>query len=153
MKKMVIGVISDTHGLVRPEVVSAFRSCQLIIHAGDMGSSDVIDKFEELAPVVAVRGNTDKGEWAGKFPLTETVMLGNKHFYILHDLSKLDLVPRIAGFDAVISGHTHKPLVERREGVLFLNPGSAGPKRFNLPVCLALMEIDNNLINTRIVEL
>ncbi len=150
---MVIGVISDTHGLVRREAISAFRSSQLIIHAGDMGSPDVIDRLEEIAPVVAVRGNMDKGEWAGKFPLTETVMLGNKHFYILHDLSKLDLVPEIAGFDAVISGHSHKPLVRRREGVLYLNPGSAGPKRFNLPVCLALIEIDNNLINARIVEI
>ncbi len=153
MMKLVIGVISDTHGLVRPEVVSTFRDCQLIIHAGDIGSPDVMERLKEMAPVVAVRGNMDKGEWAGKYPLTETVTAENKNFYILHELSKLDLVPQIAGFDAIISGHTHKPLVERREGVLFLNPGSAGPKRFNLPVCLALIEIDNNLINTRIVEI
>ena len=151
--KTVIGVISDTHGLVRPEVISALRCCQLIIHAGDMGSPDVIERLEEVAPVVAVRGNTDKGEWANKFPRTESVMVGKINFYILHDLGELDLVPGTAGYNAVISGHTHKPLVERREGVLFLNPGSAGPRRFNLPICFAILEVENNSLYTRFIEL
>ena len=153
MKIYLLGIISDTHGLVRPKVLSALRGCQLIIHAGDIGTPDVIDILIKIAPVVAVRGNTDKGEWAKKYHLTNTVMLGDKSFYILHDLNMLDFVPGTAGFNAVISGHTHKPLVERRDGVLFLNPGSAGPRRFNLPVCLATLKIENNFINTRFVNL
>ena len=153
MKELLIGVISDTHGLLRPEVISAFQGCQLILHAGDMGSPDVIEGLADIAPVVAVRGNMDKGEWAGKYPLSETVPVGSKYIHIRHDLNKLDLEPRAARFHAVISGHTHQPLVEKREGVFYINPGSAGPKRFDLPVCLALMEIKNNIIDTWIVEL
>ncbi len=150
---MQIGVISDTHGLVRPEVLSNFRDCQLIVHAGDIGSPAVMDSLKELAPVIAVRGNTDKETWAKQYPLVEIIIVKNKCLYILHDLNKLMLIPAASGFHVVISGHSHRPSMKWRGEVLFLNPGSAGPRRFNLPASLSLMEIDKNVINTRIIEL
>lgn len=150
---MIIGVISDTHGLLRPTAISALQGCSLIIHAGDIGRPDVIAGLEEVAPVRAVRGNMDRGEWAADYPLTASVSAGNKYFYVLHDLSTLDLVPGAAGFQAVISGHSHRPSEKWKDGVLFLNPGSAGPKRFSLPVCLALLELEGESISTRFVEL
>jgi len=139
-----VGVISDTHGLIRPEALKALEGVSLIIHAGDIGTPNVLQRLENIAPVVAVRGNTDRDEWAFKLPFTETVEIGGVFLYVLHDLGKLDLDPAASGFSAVISGHTHQPAIEKSRKILFLNPGSAGPKRFDLPVSVALLRIMNN---------
>lgn len=138
---MRIGVISDTHGLLRPEAQRALLGVQLIIHAGDVGAPEILTQLKLIAPVFAVRGNVDTHSWARELPLTAVVETSGFSFYVLHNLQDLDLNPRAAGFDAVISGHTHQ--VEQRldTGVLYLNPGSAGPRRFQLPITLALLEI------------
>ncbi len=140
-EKRTIGVISDTHGLVRPEVVRALDGCELIIHAGDVGKSEVLEELREIAPVVAVRGNVDAGRWAKSLPSSEVVEVAGHLLYVLHDLSALDLDPCVAGFRVVISGHSHEPAAQEREGVLYLNPGSAGPRRFDLPICLARLDV------------
>src|SRR5467141_1295048 len=127
-----IGVISDTHGLVRPEALRALAGADLIVHAGDVGAPEVLD---------AVRGNNDRGRWARALAETEVVERGGRAIYVLHDLHELDLDPRAAGFDAVITGHSHQPQIERRDGVLYLNPGSAGPRRFRLPVSVARLNV------------
>ena len=152
-KGHLIGVISDTHGLVRLEVIEAFRSVELIIHAGDVGRPEVLTALQAVAPVVPVRGNVDRGEWAKKLPEIEVVQFGQFLFYVLHDVHRLDLDPAAAGFRAVISGHSHQPSVEKRKGVLFLNPGSAGPRRFRLPVGVALLHLKDNSLKAELVEL
>src|ERR1700730_4878188 len=124
-----VGVISDTHGMVRPEAILALRSCELIIHAGDVGDSAVLERLSAIAPTIAVRGNVDRGPWAQSLPLSEVVEVGEIQLYVLHELAALDLDPRAAGFAAVIFGHSHQPIAEVRDGVLFLNPGSAGSRR------------------------
>jgi len=129
-----IGVISDTHGLLRPQAVEALRGSHYIIHAGDVGDPAILDTLAEVAPVTAIRGNVDHGDWATKLPATDVLEVGGVSIYILHNLADLDLKPEAAGFAAVISGHTHKPKQELKNGVLYFNPGSAGPRRFNLPV-------------------
>ena len=131
---ILIGVISDTHGLLRAEALAALRGSEHIIHAGDVGAPEILDELSATAPVTAVRGNVDKGAWARKLPETEVVELGGISVYVLHDLAQLDLKPEAAGFKVVISGHSHVPKQETREGVLYFNPGSAGPRRFTLPV-------------------
>lgn len=136
-----VGIISDTHGVVRKEAVAALEGVSLIIHAGDIGCPEVLEALRQIAPVVAVRGNVDKGEWAEALPETEVAEAGGLLIYIVHDLHALDLDPVAAGFRIVISGHSHKPLVVEKHGVLYLNPGSAGPRRFRLPVTFALLEI------------
>jgi len=146
IKERVIGIISDTHGLVRPEALQALRGSELIIHVGDIGKPEVLEILQGVAPVAPVRGNTDKGDWANKIPLTEAVKIKNTMIYVLHDLGKLDLDPETAGFHVVISGHSHRPLEEKRNGIIYLNPGSAGPLRFGLPVSLARMVINNGNI-------
>ncbi len=148
-----VGVISDTHGLVRPEALRALRDADIIVHAGDVGSTEVIDRLCGLAPTVAVRGNNDKGAWAAKLPPTASVRVGGIRLYVLHEIARLDLDPLAAGFAVVVSGHSHRPSVERRAGVLFLNPGSAGPRRFTLPVSVALLSVSGPRIRSRIVEL
>ncbi len=153
MEKKLIGVISDTHGLLRPGVPRVFQGCALIIHAGDIGKPAVLDGLREIAPVVAVRGNMDRGEWAAGIPLTEVVTIEDTCVYVLHDLAGLDLDPKAAQIHVVISGHSHKPAEYRRNGVLYLNPGSAGPGRFNLPVSAALMEISGKTMNISFVSL
>ena len=152
-KEHLIGVISDTHGLVRPEVIEALRGVELIIHAGDIGRPEVLTALQAVAPVVAVRGNVDRGEWARKLPVTEVVAIGHILLYVLHDVHQLDLDPAAAGFRAVIGGHSHRPSVEERNGVLFLNPGSAGPRRFKLPVGVALLHLKGNSLKAELVEL
>ncbi len=152
-KGHLIGVISDTHGLVRPEVIEAFRGVELIIHAGDVGRPEVLTALQAVAPVVAVRGNVDRGEWAKRLPETEVVQFGQFLFYVLHVVHELDLDPAAAGFRAVISGHSHRPSVEERNGVLFLNPGSAGPRRFKLSVGVALLHLKDNSLKAELVEL
>jgi putative phosphoesterase len=137
-----IGLISDTHGLVRPEALAALRGSDHILHAGDIGSAAVLEALRAVAPVTAVRGNNDRGEWAAALPESEAVELGGVWLYLLHDLHGLDLDPAAAGFAAVITGHSHKPLVETRRGTLYINPGSAGPRRFKLPVAVARLRIE-----------
>jgi uncharacterized protein len=138
---MRIGVISDTHGLLRPEAQRALLGVQLIIHAGDVGAPEILAQLKLISPVLAVRGNVDTQPWARELPLTAVVETSGFSFYVLHNLQDLDLNPRAAGFDAVISGHTHRAEQRLDTGVLYLNPGSAGPRRFHLPITLALLEI------------
>jgi hypothetical protein len=140
-----VGVISDTHGLVRPEALDALRGVALIVHAGDIGGPEVLARLREIAPVTAVRGNNDHGPWATDLPDTSVVDVDGRRLYVLHDLKTLGLDPVAAGFHAVIAGHSHRPLVEERRGVLFLNPGSAGPRRFTLPIALARLRVGKRL--------
>ncbi len=146
-----IGVISDTHGRLREEALAALRGSDLIVHAGDVGRADILDRLRAIAPVSAVRGNVDIESWAGALPLTDVVAAGGVHLYVVHRLEDLDLDPAAAGFAAVIYGHTHQPAVEVKSGVLYLNPGSAGPKRFHLPVCLARLRIEGDAIEHEFV--
>jgi uncharacterized protein len=151
--RIVIGVISDTHGLLRPEAVVALRGSGHIIHAGDVGKPEILDMLREIAPVSAVRGNIDTDAWARKLPETEAVEFGGKAVYILHDLAKLDLKPHAAGFNAVIFGHSHVPKQEMRDGVLYFNPGSAGPRRFKLPITVGRLVLNGDGIRAEIVEI
>src|SRR5262249_4978249 len=138
---MIIGVISDTHGLLRPEAVELLGGSEHIIHAGDIGSPEIILALEKIAPVTAIRGNVDNQTWARRFPETEVIELGGVHIYVIHDVNALDLNPKAAGFAAVISGHSHQPKQEIKDGVLYFNPGSAGPRRFKLPISVGRLEL------------
>jgi len=151
--RVTVGVISDTHGLLRPEAVAALQGSDFIVHAGDVGEAVVLERLREIAPTIAVRGNVDTAAWARALPETEVVEAGALHLYVLHDVSSLDLDPKAAGFAAVISGHTHRPGAEVRSGVLFLNPGSAGPRRFKLPVALARLHVAGTQLSHELVEL
>ena len=148
-----IGLISDTHGLFRPEAAEALHGSELIIHAGDVGDLRVLEQLRTIAPTIAVRGNVDTEAWAKVLPTTEVVEAGELRLYVLHDRSGLDLDPKAAGFAAVISGHTHRPSAEVWDGVLYLNPGSAGPRRFSLPVAVARLRVDGGHLSHEIVEL
>jgi len=138
----VAGLISDTHGLLRPEAQQALAGVDLIIHAGDVGSPEVLEGLARIAPVHAVRGNNDRGGWARPLPETEVVELEGARIYVLHDVSQLDLDPATAGFAVVVAGHSHRPAVQLRRGVLYINPGSAGPRRFSLPVTVGFLAIE-----------
>lgn len=153
MKKSLIGVISDTHGLIRPESLRALRGAELIIHAGDIGKPEVIEALRSIAPVVAIRGNNDREKWARKFPETAVVEVGKVRIYLIHNIKEIKIDPSAAGFQVVISGHSHRPSVLRRGGVLFLNPGSAGPRRFKLPIAVARLWIRGESVSPKIVEL
>ena len=147
-----IGVISDTHGLVRPEAVTALDGVEMILHAGDIGSEQVLAELREIAPVVAVRGNNDKGDWATSLPDWEVVEFGDISIYMLHDLKEIDISP--AGqFQVVVSGHSHIPIVEEKRGVLYVNPGSAGPRRFTLPISVAHLYIGPDTLRAELIEL
>jgi len=148
-----IGVIADTHGLLRPEAVAALAGVERIVHAGDIGSPDVLSRLGRVAPVVAVRGNNDRDAWAASIPETEVVEIGGVSLYVLHDLHELDLDPRAAGFAAVIAGHSHQPRMDERDGVLYLNPGSAGPRRFKLPISLARLTVTGPRVRAELVTL
>jgi uncharacterized protein len=148
-----IGVISDTHGLLRPQVLQAFQGVQHIIHAGDAGSSAVIDELRSIAPVTAVRGNVDAGVWAIEFPETAVAEFDGKYLYVIHNLEHLDFDPCAADFSAVIYGHSHVPAQEIRNGILYFNPGSAGPRRFHLPASAGLLTISGNQISCEIITL
>ena len=150
---MLIGVISDTHGLLRPEAISALAEAEHILHAGDVGDPTILQALEEIAPVTAIRGNIDQFGVCANLPATEAVELGGRLFYLVHSLADLDIHPSAAGVAAVISGHSHKPAIEHRGSVMYLNPGSAGPRRFNLPITLALMTVTPDELSGRIVEL
>jgi len=148
-----IGIISDTHGLIRQRVVKSFKDVDLIVHAGDVGKPEVLETLQAIARVYPVRGNVDGGKWTDNLPFTEVVQVGQVFLYVLHDVNALDLDPVAAGFNAVISGHSHIPKIEEQNGVLFLNPGSAGPKRVRYPVSIAFLYVNGVSIDTEIVEL
>jgi putative phosphoesterase len=150
---VIIGVISDTHGLLRPESLAALQGSDYIIHAGDIGDPVILDKLEEIAPVTAVRGNVDHGAWTRKIPATNVLQIGEISIYVLHNLQELDLKPEAAKFAAVVYGHSHVPKQERKNGVLYFNPGSAGPRRFKLPVSVGRITIEHNKIDAKILPL
>jgi uncharacterized protein len=149
----VVGVISDTHGLLRPEAVEALRGVAHILHAGDVGAPEVLGELRKIAPVTAVRGNVDTAAWARRIPLNEVVEIEDVSIYMLHILSDLDLKPEAAGFGVVVYGHSHKPASEVKNGVLYFNPGSAGPRRFKLPVTVGKLAVEGGTVRGEIVEL
>jgi len=150
---MKIGIISDTHGLLRPEALAAMAGSDYIVHAGDVGDPEIIRKLSEIAPVTAVRGNVDHGKWAAELPSTNVLEVEGVSIYVLHSLADLDLKPEAAGFSVVISGHSHIPKQEKKNGVLYFNPGSAGPKRFRLPVSVGKLIVENGRVRGEILEL
>jgi putative phosphoesterase len=148
-----VGVIADTHGLVRPEALAALRGVDLIVHCGDVGAPEVLAALGTVAPVRAVRGNNDRGSWAAALPRDEVIEVGAHVLYAIHDRGELDLDPAAAGFTAVLAGHSHRPSIERRAGVLYVNPGSAGPRRFSLPIALARLVLAPKRCDATIVDL
>ncbi len=148
-----MGVISDTHGLMRPEALTALEGSDLIIHAGDIGSPDILPALNRIAPVHAIRGNVDRDSWTDEYPETLAVVVGEATFWVLHDRNELDLDPAAADFAAVIFGHSHQPSIEMKNGVLYLNPGSAGPRRFKLPISVATVEVRGRALRSKLVEL
>lgn len=150
---MIIGVISDTHGLLRPGALAALQGCDYIIHAGDIGDPQILDKLAAIAPLTAVLGNIDHGAWANKIPTTNVLEVGEISIYLLHNLQELDLKPEAAKFAAVVYGHSHVPKQEWKNGVLYFNPGSAGPRRFRLPVSVGRLRIKDGRIDAKILLL
>ena len=152
-KPLTVGVISDTHGLLRPQALDALRGSDLIIHGGDVGDPALLAPLRALAPLFVVRGNVDRGGWANALPMTALVDVGALTFYVLHNIAELDLDPPTVGFAAVIYGHSHQPSIETRDGVLYLNPGSAGPRRFSLPVSVARVRVVEGALAPELVTL
>ena len=150
---MRVGVISDTHGLLRPEAIVAMRGFDHILHAGDIGDPAILDQLRRLAALTAIRGNIDRRGPCAKLPATEWIELAEHKLYLIHDINKFDLNPVAAGSAAVISGHSHRPSIRWREGVLYFNPGSAGPRRFKLPISVGILEIEDRGIEARIVDI
>jgi putative phosphoesterase len=151
--RKIVGLISDTHGLLRPSAMSALRGSDLILHAGDVGAPGILDALKALAPVVAVRGNVDTGGWGETLPLTEVIQVGTVTIYMLHILQDLDINPAAAGFQIVVSGHSHKPSQSEKDGVLYVNPGSAGPKRFQLPLTVARLDVGARRLKAEFISL
>jgi putative phosphoesterase len=152
-KPVTIGVVSDTHGLLRPQAVEALRGSDRILHAGDVGAPEILEALKQIAPVIAIRGNVDTAPWATTLPLTEVLEVSGVSIYMLHDLAQLDLKPQAARFRVVVYGHSHKPKIEERNGVLYFNPGSAGPRRFSLPVSVGKLTVTAGQVNTELIEL
>ncbi len=152
-ERCTIGVISDTHGLLRPKAVRELEGSDFIVHAGDIGNPEVLRALKAIAPLFSVRGNTDSGSWLKGIPPAESVQLCGSFFHILHDLGKLDLDPMAAGIHVIISGHSHIPAISRQNGILYLNPGSAGPRRFNLPITLGRITIQGKELSPEIISL
>jgi len=150
---MRVGVISDTHGLLRPAALKALAGVDHILHAGDVGDAEILSALEEIAPLTAIRGNIDRSGPCAALPATEIVELDGVTFYLLHDVHELDLDPATAGISVVVSGHSHKPLIEERRGVIYLNPGSAGPRRFSLPVTMGLVSLGDGSPRAEIIPL
>jgi hypothetical protein len=150
---MRLGVISDTHGLMRPQALNALRGCDALLHAGDIGSREVLDALQALAPITCVRGNNDTEAWANRIPASTTVEIEGVRLHLLHDLKELALDPAEERLGAIVSGHSHRPTMETRAGVLYFNPGSAGPRRFKLPVAVGILEIGGGAARGRIVQL
>lgn len=152
-KEFTVGIISDTHGLLRPGAVEALEGSDLILHAGDVGDSLIIDNLRATAPVVAVRGNMDTEAWSRKLKLTEVIEEFRHLFYLIHDLNRMDIDPAVSGMSVVINGHTHRALIERYDGVLYINPGSAGPVRYSLPPSVARLYVKGRSLDAEIIEL
>jgi uncharacterized protein len=150
---MRVGVISDTHGVLRPQALEALRGCDALLHAGDIGASHILDSLAALAPVTAVRGNNDTGDWACTLPEATTLELEGLRLHLVHDVKQLALNPAIARLAVIVSGHSHRPAIHTRAGVLYFNPGSAGPRRFKLPIAVGILELANGRASGRIVEL
>ena len=148
---MRIGLISDTHGLLRPEVLDFLRGSDHIVHGGDVCDAGVLEKLRAIAPLTAVRGNNDRGAWAAGLRESELVRLGDVFLYAIHDLAEIDIEPRAAGVRVVVSGHSHRPSVDERDGVLYVNPGSAGPRRFRLPIAAAELAVEGERVAAKIV--
>jgi putative phosphoesterase len=148
-----IGIISDTHGLLRQEAIDALAGVDHIIHAGDIGNAEILEKLSEIAPVTAVRGNNDHAQWAAGLPDTQLISIAGQTIFLIHDTKEIDVDLEDAGVHIVIAGHSHRPLIETRQGILFINPGSAGPRRFSLPVSFALLEIANGITTAGIRRL
>jgi putative phosphoesterase len=153
MERLVIGLISDTHGLLRPEAVAALAGSHFIVHAGDVGSPEVLEELARLAPVTAIRGNVDRGDWAAQLPPTEVLDACGTCLYVVHNIAELDLDPAAAGFRVVVSGHSHQPALREKEGVLYINPGSAGPRRFSLPIAVGRLTISADRVTPELIEL
>jgi uncharacterized protein len=150
---ILVGVISDTHGLMRREAIAALRGSDLILHAGDVGRAEVLDELRGIAPAFAVRGNVDRQSWAAALPETQAVPIGQLRFFVLHQIAELPIDPAASGYAAVVYGHSHEPSIEWRDGVLYLNPGSAGPRRFRLPVTIARVRVSGRTMDPEIVKL
>ena len=150
---MIVGIISDTHGLLRSQALEALRGSDAIIHAGDVGREEILRALKRIAPLTVVRGNIDTSPWARKLPSTNVFESAGTSIYVLHNIDELDLDPAAAGLSAVIFGHSHRPLIENRRGVLFFNPGSAGPRRFNLPISVGRLIVENGRLMPELVEL
>ena len=153
MAQLTVGLLSDTHGLLRPEAVEALTGSDFIIHSGDIGDPRVLEGLARLAPVTAIRGNVDRGAWASSLPDTEVLQAGDAFIYVLHNVAELDLDPGAAGFQVVVSGHSHSLGQREKNGVLFVNPGSAGPRRFSLPVAVGRLLIDGTRVTAELIEL
>jgi putative phosphoesterase len=147
-----VGLISDTHGLLRPEARAFAGCCDYIIHGGDIGSAAILDELSALAPLIAVKGNNDRQAWAAHLPETEMVRVGGVFIYVIHDISQLDIEPHAAGAQVIVSGHSHKPRIELRDGILYVNPGSCGPRRFNLPLSVGEIRVEGTKVRARTVE-
>jgi uncharacterized protein len=152
-KALRVGVVSDTHGLLRKEARAFARGCGYIIHGGDVGSAAILDELSALAPLTAVKGNNDRQAWAAHLPQTELIRVGGVFICVIHDIAQLDLEPHAAGAQVIVSGHSHKPLIELREGILYVNPGSCGPRRFNLPLSVAEILVEGTKVRARTLEL
>jgi putative phosphoesterase len=148
-----VGVVSDTHGLLRPEARAFLAGCDYIVHGGDVGSAQILDELEAVAPLIAVKGNNDTQPWAARLRESELVRVGNLFLYVIHDLHELDIDPAAAGVRVVVSGHSHKPRIHERDGILYVNPGSCGPRRFKLPVSAAEILVSGSAVNARLVDL
>jgi uncharacterized protein len=148
-----VGLISDTHGLLRPDATEFLQGSDYIVHGGDICDAGILEELAAIAPVTAVRGNNDRGAWAQRLPETASLRVGDVLVHVVHDLARLDIAPRAAGVRVVVSGHSHKPLVEERDGVLYVNPGSAGPRRFKLPIAVGELMVDGSSVSARLVTL
>src|SRR5271165_2161454 len=148
-----VGLVSDTHGVLRPEARAFLVGCDYIVHGGDVGGSEILDELAALAPLIAVRGNNDTAPWAERLRETELIRVGNIFVYVIHDLAELGIDPRAAGVRVVVSGHSHKPRVEERDGILYVNPGSCGPRRFKLPICVGEIVVSDGTVTARMVDL
>jgi uncharacterized protein len=151
--RRIVGLISDTHGLVRPEALAALQGSDFIIHAGDVGNEAVLSELSTIAPVTAIRGNVDKGTWADALESNEVLQVGETLIYVIHNLAELDLDPAAAGFRVVVSGHSHQPACRTKDGVLYINPGSAGPRRFSLPVAVGRLSVGNSDVSAELIGL
>ena len=152
-QRMRVGLVSDTHSLLRPEAMAALRGSEHVIHAGDIGDAEILRRLSTIAPVTAVRGNNDVGDWADALPATQQLDLLGARIYVIHDLATLAVDPAAAGIDVVVSGHSHRPHRERRQGILYVNPGSAGPRRFRLPIAVGILTIDREGVDAELLTL